>query len=411
MRSSLSSSRMRVLIFCFLCLLVSRSTGFREEKGEGLRRRRRLKHHRCHFSGRPDRLEDYLTATQIVDPQSYYYGRARGQNYFQHLFVDRECTNGLPEGLCYSGLRRAHHCGDDEDWAVIAPDEYDGPGVMWRNENSCVPNEGRDHAANLTVDFLCFDRESQIDLHRCVLDNNPTASTAGLGDDVKEETILKLLATPGNPGEFSHIWDPTECSNGLPPNDVNCLTSLRWGEHCTGDHDWRAIIGKDRKRGVSWFTSHSCTCAHVATDYYCPLEAPSGWSFRRCQFDGHAEEIRDELCERSHFMRAVADSDGELVHGSVDGTELLLRQDTGTCRRHVFKPSECVGGSLPQENSLDCVASFVQTTECGREQDWGIAGADGTSRPLEVRWFNGDMGNCSSTLGARVVIDLLCRDP
>ena len=62
--------------------------------------------------------------------------------------------------------------------------------------------------ANLTVDFLCFDRESQIDLHRCVLDNNPTASTAGLGDDVKEETILKLLATPGNPGEFSHIWDP-----------------------------------------------------------------------------------------------------------------------------------------------------------------------------------------------------------
>ena len=136
------------------------------------------------------------------------------------------------------------------------------------------------------------------------------------------------------------------------------------------------------------------------------MEAPSGWSFRRCQFDGHAEEIRDELCERSHFMRAVADSDGELVHGSVDGTELLLRQDTGTCRRHVFKPSECVGGSLPQENSLDCVASFVQTTECGREQDWGIAGADGTSRPLEVRWFNGDMGNCSSTLGARV--GLIC---
>ena len=162
MRSSLPSSRMRVFIFCFLCLLISRITGFREEKGEGLRRRRRLKHHRCHFSGRPDRLEDYLTATQIVDPQSYYYGRARGQNYFQHLFVDRECTNGLPRGLCFSGLRRAHHCGDDEDWAVIAPDEYDGPGVMWRNENSCVPNEGRDHAANLTVDFLCFDRESQI---------------------------------------------------------------------------------------------------------------------------------------------------------------------------------------------------------------------------------------------------------
>ena len=89
--------------------------------------------------------------------------------------------------------------------AVIAPDEYDGPGVMWRNENSCVPNEGRDHAANLTVDFLCFGQRIANRFASRALDNNPTASTAGLGDDVKEETILKLLATPGNPRVLAHL--------------------------------------------------------------------------------------------------------------------------------------------------------------------------------------------------------------
>ena len=37
----------------------------------------KMKMHRCSWSGRPDRLEDYLTGPQLVDPQSYYYGRSR----------------------------------------------------------------------------------------------------------------------------------------------------------------------------------------------------------------------------------------------------------------------------------------------------------------------------------------------
>lgn len=30
--------------------------------------------HRCHWEGLPDHLEDYLVATQLVDPDQYYYG-------------------------------------------------------------------------------------------------------------------------------------------------------------------------------------------------------------------------------------------------------------------------------------------------------------------------------------------------
>lgn len=373
----------------------------------------KLKMHRCEWAGRPDRLEDYLTSTQLVDPQAYYFGRARSQYYFQHLFVEGECTGGLPRGHCFSGLRRATHCGDDEDWAVISPDETDGPGVMWRNENACLPNEGRDPAANVSVDFLCFDREEQTHLHKCIFESNPAVGglrvNGGAANPNEEEKILTALMQSGQPGKFQHFWDPTECSNGLPSNEVPCLTSVRWGEHCTGDHDWASIFETGTKRrGASWFTSHSCTCARVAVDYYCPPDPPEGWTFRRCQFSGVGETVVDESCERGHVMRAVADVDPNVLSTS-PGDELILRQDDGTCKHHRFRRKECFGGQLPQKKKLDCVASIVQAVECGREQDWEIVGADGTDTPFGVRWFNGN-ANCTNDIAGSVTVDLLCKE-
>ena len=191
---------------------------------------------------------------------------------------------------------------------------------------------------------------------------------------------------------------------------MNCLTSLRWGEHCTGDHDWRAIVGKDRKRGVSG-SLHTVVHVHVLRRIIIVL-----W---RLRLDGVFVDVSSTDTRRRYetsFVSAVTSC--ELLRTRTESLFTVLwtvrscyfvrtreRADVmfkliGMCRR--FASS----GKFLGLRSL-----FVQTTECGREQDWGIAGADGTSRPLEVRWFNGDMGNCSSTLGARVVIDLLCRDP
>jgi len=366
-----------------------------------------VKTHRCHWSGRPDRLEDYLTAEQMVDPQQYYYGKARSKNYFQHLFVEPECTNGLPKGFCWSGLRQTTHCGQDEDWAVLAPDEMDGPGVMWRSEKACLPNEGRDHPANITVDFLCLDRQEQTNLHRCVLDTNPVVGDAGIttGEPGEEEAFLKLLTTPSNPGHYSHTWDAAECSNGLPPTDVACLSSLRWGEHCTGDHDWKATADSSAQRSVSWFTSHSCTCARVAVDYFCPYREVPGWTFNRCHFRGPSTRVDSIECERAHLMKALADNDVNVINSRDAGSAVVFQQDNGTCREHVFEPEDCIAG-IP-EPTINCVAAFVQSGECGKDQDWAIQGADASGLPLAVRWYNNlDGGPCGD---ATVVVDLFCK--
>ena len=43
----------------------------------------------------------------------------------------------MPAGSCVSTLVSSFHCGNDQQWSVLAPDEVDGPGVMWYNDSPC----------------------------------------------------------------------------------------------------------------------------------------------------------------------------------------------------------------------------------------------------------------------------------
>ena len=110
-----------------------------------------------------------------------YFGKKRTKGYFQHLFVESECSNGLPkpESACLSTMRIGQQCGPDEDWSVIAPDAFDGPGVMWRTDKEC---DKETHNTNVTVaaDFFCPTVDECIHVHRCSFDGEPgRGSTRG----------------------------------------------------------------------------------------------------------------------------------------------------------------------------------------------------------------------------------------
>ena len=83
---------------------------------------------------------------------------------------------------------------------IIAPDEFDGPGVMWRNDKECDPNV---HNTNITVsaDFFCPVKKECIHVHRC--------SFAGEGTPVTEaNTNTNQDIKTVKAGYFEHVFEP-----------------------------------------------------------------------------------------------------------------------------------------------------------------------------------------------------------
>jgi hypothetical protein len=49
-------------------------------------------------------------------------------------------SNGMPSGNCISSIVSTFHCGNDQQWSIVSPDEVDGPGLMWYNDAPCKPD-------------------------------------------------------------------------------------------------------------------------------------------------------------------------------------------------------------------------------------------------------------------------------
>jgi hypothetical protein len=246
--------------------------------------------HRCTFTGPADQLSVYLSDAQKgKNPDDFYFTRRRSDGYWQHLFIESECTGGLPpqDSPCLSSRHKGQHCGRDEDWSVLANDDFDGPGVLWRNEETCDPMQHNVNAS-ITVDYFCPNQDNCKFLHRCSYDGppKPVSQVAVLMDqklNSNDHYSGNAAAGQVNDGYMAHTFAPAHCQNGLPPKgkDVNCVTSLRWAESCGGDHDWQALSRNDPAGpGVKWYTSHECNMARVAVDYFCPV-GPTGGEFKK----------------------------------------------------------------------------------------------------------------------------------
>ena len=246
--------------------------------------------HRCTYTGPADQLSVYLSDAQKgKNPDDFYFTRKRSDGYWQHLFIESECTGGLPpqDSPCLSSRHKGQHCGRDEDWSVLANDDFDGPGVLWRNEETCDPMQHNTNAS-ITVDYFCPNQDNCKFLHRCSYDGppKPVSQVAVLMDqklNSNDHYSGNAAAGQVNDGYMAHTFAPAHCQNGLPPKgkDVSCVTSLRWAESCGGDHDWQALSRNDPAGpGVKWYTSHECNMARVAVDYFCPV-GPTGGEFKK----------------------------------------------------------------------------------------------------------------------------------
>ncbi len=399
----------------------------------------------CKFTGVPDLMTNFVGPNQ-------YYGRTRG-GYFQHLFVDQECTNGkLPdprEGEWISSLAISHACGEPDQWSIISPNEQDGPGIMFDNKKPCVKNG----AMSVQVDFFLPDQKKyKKDYHRCVWQGTPErfiqpnpakgGSNAGYSKlmslpswwtatpedhiaaredpgkvDADSGTILKKFKlssdprawsehsnadfpgsiTATSPGYHRHVFSAEDCTNGHPPTDRKCFVSMRWGESCGGDRDWRALHnfkGKesDIAAGVEWYTGCECDSARVGVDYFCPKQDK----------DFNAE---------NQVYTCTYEGEGEV---SSCGTKERHANDpqAGYCRHHKFTAQEC-GGKLPaaDKHADNCIVATREFVQCGEGQDFAATiGKDGGA---QVSWYTagwsavraGSGGNCSS---ARIVVDYMC---
>ena len=399
----------------------------------------------CHFTGVPDTMSSFVGS-------GLYYGRSRG-GYYQHLFVAQECTNGkLPdprEGDWVSSLGASHACGEPEQWSIISPNEEDGPGIMFSNRKPCKKNG----AMSVTVHFFLPDQKKyKTDYHRCVWQGTPErmvlpnpakgGSNAGFSKimalpawwtstpedriaaredpgkmDEDSGGILKKFKlssdprgwsehsnadfpgsiTASSPGYHRHVFSEQDCSNGLPPTNRKCFVSMRWGESCGGDRDWRALhkfngVQDDVAAGVEWYTSQECDSARVAVDYFCPK--------KNKDFNPENEVI---TCKY----------EGEGAVTNCGATERHANDPmSGYCRHHTFKAKEC-GGTLPAKDAYanHCIVSMREFVQCGEGQDISMATTKGGGG--EVSWYTagwskiraGDGGNCSS---ARIVVDYMC---
>ena len=391
--------------------------------------------HRCSYKGKAFPVERSLTSRQLDNSEEFYYGKSREEDFYQHLFVKEECTNGLPpsQHACFSTLRIGRHCGPDEDWSVIAPDEFDGPGVMWRNNAPCDGEEGV-HKEEVTIvaDFFCPTEPECIHLHRCSYEGTPTASTATTVQKITSPGTTKgqINTNEGNKdvsdGYFEHVFAPEECSNGLPPvatgmgaslnSKVDCMTSIRWTESCGGDHDWEAFSTNDGGAAVRWYTSHMCDRAKVAVDYFCPAsintKETNTPTLHRCQFKGVSDTVTDTTNSWCEFPTSSPTAAHGIERHAGDPAP-------GFCLQHIFKDSECTNG-LPATNQ-NCVASRKRIKECGAEQDWTLVGPTNNDRLLKkvddtyattmkndagVMWYNAlETGPCGD---AEITVDYFC---
>jgi hypothetical protein len=399
----------------------------------------------CKFTGVPDLMSNFVGSNE-------YYGRHR-LDYFQHLFVGQECTGGkLPDprlGDWVSSLAISHACGEPEQWSIISPNEQDGPGVMFNNRKPCLKNG----AIIVQVDFFLPDQKKYAkDYHRCVWQGMPerlTQPNPGKGESfagysklmalrswwtaTPEEQIaarddpgkmdedsggilkkFKLSSDPrawsehsnaefpgaitaASPGYHRHIFTKEDCTNGHPPTDRKCFVSMRWGESCGGDRDWRALHNFNGKEsdvpaGVEWYTGNQCESARVAVDYFCPKKNK----------DFNAE---------NEVYTCKYQGEGDI---SSCGTEERHANDpqAGYCRHHKFTAEEC-GGKLPatDKHADSCIVSMREFVQCGEGQDFSATiGKDGNA---EVSWYTagwsktraGSSGNCSA---ASIVVDYMC---
>jgi len=387
--------------------------------------------HRCSYTGKAYPVELSLTSKQLDNAEEFYYGKSRESDFYQHLFVASECSNNvLPpsEHACFSTLRIGRHCGPDEDWSVIAPDEFDGPGVMWRNNAPCSDSDEGVHKNEVTVvaDFFCPTEPECIHLHRCSFEGAPqpttkktSLSTAQSKRDLEGVNTNKASKDLSE-GYYEHVFTPEECSNGLPPiaaaqgqSTELCMTSIRWAESCGGDHDWESFSTEDSGvPGVRWYTSHSCDRAKVAIDYFCPKahneEHSASSQVHRCTFKGNSNVVKDQKnswCDLPIFSPTAAHA---LERHAGDPAP-------GFCVQHTFAESECTNGFPPEGDN--CIASRKTLKECGAEQDWTIVGPTFTKIKVDetyekmkqlpgVMWYNGlETGPCGE---AELTVDYFC---
>lgn len=251
---------------------------------------------------------------------------------------------------------------------MLAPDERDGPGVMWRNSEPCLRTASEIRNATVAADFFCPREGEDVHLHMCAWEGEPDAVPSSAVQDINGGDAAAAAKKGGPTGYYEHHWAPEDCVNGLPPaasadNPVPCFTSLRWMEHCGDEHDWQAFApGEDGKGpGVRWYTAHTCDKARVAVDYFC-AKGPSGVEFpkrvHRCRYRGRAAKAADQRrCRREH--RASPRPAAGTRAGSNDPGAAR-----GACMEHRFRDTECYNG-LPQGQCMAAVHTF---RECGDEQ-------------------------------------------
>jgi hypothetical protein len=406
-------------------------TGFQPAEVDAPKRANIGKLISCSWTGVPDKMTSFVG-------QGLYYGRSR-DHYFQHLFVGSECTGGkLPdprEGDWMSMLPKRYACGKAEQWSVMSPNEEDGPGVIFSNLNPCSNN----NVISIRADFFLPNKEHSKHFHRCVWQGTPERLMVGeLGKqdalDAKsvplpswwtatsEEKIavrkapgkvdgdsagmLKRFRDPINskpagaeaddkesPGYFQHVFDNTDCTNGLPPTNRPCMVSMRWGESCGSDSDWKAVHRDGRgdrqaAAAVEWYTRLKCDSSRVAVDYFCPEKSKAfdvALDVHSCRYEGG---------------RTATACPGVTRHANDEAA--------GSCFKHDFKADQC-RGNLPGagDNFLDkkrCMAAVREFSKCGDGEDFDVS----FEKP-SVSWASstvpGDTNKCSSE---GIVVDYLC---
>lgn len=226
---------------------------------------------RCRFRGNPE-LEE---------------ADAEG-GYFAHEFTRAECGGAVPGPRCMGAIHSTYHCGQDEQWSIIAAGEQgrSKPTVRWFNYLPC-PGD----VADVTVDFFCPNGNNAAHLYHCARDGPaervPTAPAA--------DAAAAAAALPASgPGRYRYLFQNGDCRRGtaggapgLPVRNKACVTAFRRTVHCGGDHDW--AVGNnsaDSRPGMTWFTSHECDAAHIGADYFCPADAPR--HLHRCTYQARS---------------------------------------------------------------------------------------------------------------------------
>ena len=106
-----------------------------------------------------------------------------------------------------------------------------------------------------------------------------------------------------------------------PVHFLHFSRSMRWGESCGCDGDWRVTQNKKGTSSVEWYTGQECNFARVGADFFCPpAEAPISFesSLHTCTYNGpgnvvsctsgqhlpNGKEREEGQCRRFQFSAA-----------------------------------------------------------------------------------------------------------